>query len=163
MFQTFDRGVLTLTSVFVAALMGLMCTVVLLGVVTRYFLNDALPWTEEAARYSLIWLSWLGGGLAMRRGAHIAAEFVIDQMPAHMRKIVVIAGRIAVLFFLAVCLWYGFSLMQRVSLQSTVALGVSMQLPYAAVPVGSALMIYHLLVIAFSREDAMTRDSDLQI
>jgi TRAP-type C4-dicarboxylate transport system permease small subunit len=163
MFRAFDRALVAATSALVAALTGLMCVVVLLGVVTRYFLNDALPWTEEAARYTLIWLSWLGGGLAMRKGAHIAAELVIDCLPALPRKIVVTTGRIGVLLFLAICVWYGLELVNRVSFQSTIALGVSMQLPYAAVPVGSALMIYHMLVIAFGSDKAVTRDTEIQI
>ena len=163
LFLAIDRGIILLTCVLVAILTGLMCVVVLLGVVTRYFLNDALPWTEEAARYTLIWLSWLGGGLAMRRGAHIAAEFLIDLLPRSARSVMVSLGRIGILFFLAICVWYGFVLMQRVSLQSTIALGLSMQLPYAAVPVGSVLMIYHLAVISFVGDKAITRDSDLQI
>lgn len=163
LFETVDRGVVLLTCILVASLTGLMCVVVLLGVVTRYFLNDALPWTEEAARYTLIWLSWLGGGLAMRRGAHIAAEFLIDLLPGPARTVIVILGRVGVLFFLAICVWYGFALMQRVSFQSTIALGVSMQLPYAAVPVGSALMIYHLFVISFRGDKAIKRGTELQI
>jgi TRAP-type C4-dicarboxylate transport system permease small subunit len=99
----------------------------------------------------------------MRKGAHIAAELVIDCLPALPRKIVVTTGRIGVLLFLAICVWYGLELVNRVSFQSTIALGVSMQLPYAAVPVGSALMIYHMLVIAFGSDKAVTRDTEIQI
>lgn len=163
MLQTFDRGLVTLTCWLVAALTAVMCAVVLLGVFTRYVLNDALPWTEEAARYTLLWLSWLGGGLAMRRGAHIAAEFLIDQLPAPIRAAVVFAGRIGIIFFLAICVWYGFGMVQRVSFQSTIALGVSMQLPYAAVPVGAALMIYHLLVLMLGFDRGQMRDADVQV
>jgi TRAP-type C4-dicarboxylate transport system permease small subunit len=163
MFQTVDRGLTTLTCWVVAALTGLMCVVVLLGVFTRYVLNDALPWTEEAARYTLLWLSWLGGGLAIRRGAHIAAEFLIDRLPANLRAAVVFAGRLGVIFFLGICVWYGAGLVQRVSFQSTIALGISMQLPYAAVPVGAALMIYHLLVLMLGFDRDQTRVADVQV
>jgi len=163
MFVTVDRGIVIVTSIVVAALTAVMCVVVLLGVFTRYVLNDALPWTEEAARFALLWMSWLGGGLAVRRGAHIAAEFLIDLMRSDLRAIVVFVGRVAVIFFLGICVYYGFVLFQRVSFQSTVALGVSMQLPYAAVPVGSLLMIYHILVVMAGVPGAVTRDSELQV
>jgi TRAP-type C4-dicarboxylate transport system permease small subunit len=164
MFRVFDRALINLTSAVVAGLTALMAGVVLLGVFTRYFLNDPLSWTEEAARYSLIWLSWLGGGLALRRGAHIAVEFLLDALPsAPMRALLLFAGRVAAIFFLAICVWYGLVLVQRVSFQSTIALGISMQLPYASVPVGSLLMIYHMLVVMFGPRDIAARDTELQV
>jgi TRAP-type C4-dicarboxylate transport system permease small subunit len=164
MFQVFDRALMNVTSGLVAGLTGLMAGVVLLGVFTRYVLNDPLAWTEEAARYALIWLSWLGGGLALRRGAHIAVEFLLDAIPsAPTRAAVLFAGRVAAIFFLAICVWYGLVLVQRVSFQSTIALGISMQLPYASVPVGSLLMIYHMLVVMFGPRDATARATELQV
>jgi TRAP-type C4-dicarboxylate transport system permease small subunit len=164
MFRVFDRALINLTSALVAGLTALMVGIVLLGVFTRYFLNDPPAWTEEAARYTLIWLSWLGGGLALRRGAHIAVEFLLDALPsAPMRAGLVFAGRVAAIFFLAICVWYGLVLVQRVSFQSTIALGISMQLPYASVPVGSLLMIYHLVVVMFGPRDTAARETELQV
>lgn len=146
-FQTVDSAIVTATSWVVAYLTLQMVVVVLVGVFWRYALNDALAWVEELARYSMIWLAWVGGGLALRRGAHLAVEFVIDALPPFARALIVFAGRLGILFFLGVCLWFGMQLTGRVSMQSTIALGISMQIPYAAIPVGSALMMYHLLVV----------------
>ncbi|TAK88290.1 MAG: TRAP transporter small permease [Betaproteobacteria bacterium] len=142
-----DEVIITSTSWLVAYLTLQMCLVVLLGVFTRYVLNNSLAWTEELARYSMMWLSWLGGGLALRRGSHIAVEFLTDALPPSARAVVVLAGRLGVFFFLGVCLWYGADLTSRVSMQSTIALGISMQVPYAAIPVGSFMMAYHLLAL----------------
>ena len=41
--------------------------------------------------------------------------------------------------------------------------GISMQIPYAAAPIGSALMIYHLLVVIFSRQSNARADTELQV
>lgn len=142
-----DSVIVTLTCWIVAYLTLQMALVVLLGVFTRYILNDSLAWTEELARYSMIWLSWLGGGIAIRRGAHIAVEFFTDALSEKARSAVVMVGRLGVFFFLGVCLWYGLQLTARVSAQSTIALGISMQIPYAAIPIGSFLMAYHLLAV----------------
>jgi TRAP-type C4-dicarboxylate transport system permease small subunit len=142
-----DDAIVTFTSWAVAYLTLQMTLVVLLGVFTRYVMNDALAWIEELARYSMIWLTWLGGGLALRRGAHIAMEFFTDALPEKARFAVIFLGRIGVFFFLGICLWYGVDLTMRVSAQSTIALGISMQIPYAAIPVGSLLMAYHLAAV----------------
>lgn len=163
MLRALDSSIVVITSWIVAALTALMCVIVLTGVFTRYILNDALPWIEEAARFTLLWMSWLGGGLAVRKGAHIAAEFLIDFLSPKTRAIIVFVGQIGVIFFLGICVYYGFGLFQRVSFQSTVALGVSMQLPYGAVPIGAALMIYHVLVVMVRGPVAVSRDNDLQV
>lgn len=145
--KSVDGAIVTLTSWIVVYLTFQMTAVVILGVFMRYVLNDAYAWVEELARYSMIWLSWLGGGLAIRRGAHIAVEFGIDLLAADARRAVLFAGRLAIFGFLGVCIWFGADLTMRVSMQSTIALGISMQIPYASIPIGSALMVYHLLVV----------------
>lgn len=145
--KRFDSAIVALTCWTVAYLTLQMTLVVLLGVFTRYVLNDSLAWTEELARFSMIWLSWLGGGVAIRRGAHIAVEFATDALPARTRSVIVMLGRVGAFFFLGVCLWYGVDLTTRVSAQSTIALGISMQIPYASIPVGAFLMAYHLLAV----------------
>jgi TRAP-type C4-dicarboxylate transport system permease small subunit len=162
-FLTFDRLVLLVTSIMLAALTAAMTVVVLLGVFTRYVLNDALPWTEELARYILIWLSWLGGGIAMRRGSHIAVDLFIDKLSPRVRSVIKFLGRNLVLLFLVICIVYGLDLARRVGMQSTIALGISMQIPYASVPVGAALMLYHLLVIMFVPLPSRQRDLQTEI
>ena len=145
--KSVDGAIVTLTSWIVVYLTFQMTVVVILGVFMRYVMNDAYAWVEEVARYSMIWLSWLGGGLAIRRGAHIAVEFGIDALAADVRRAVLFAGRLAIFGFLGVCIWFGADLTDRVSMQSTIALGISMQIPYASIPIGAALMAYHLLVV----------------
>lgn len=159
-----DGAIVTFTSWVVAYLTLQMTLVVLLGVFTRYVLNDSLAWIEELARYSMIWLSWLGGGLALRRGAHIAVEFFTDALPQRARSVLIFVGRVGVFFFLGVCLWYGVDLTSRVSAQSTIALGISMQIPYAAIPAGALLMAYHLAaVMSFPWARAARPQTEIQV
>jgi TRAP-type C4-dicarboxylate transport system permease small subunit len=147
--KSFDAIVVRVTSWIVAYLTLQMSVVVVAGVFFRYVMNDGLPWVEELARYSMIWLSWLGGGLAIRVGAHIAVDFAVDALPARARTVLITLGRLLILAFLAICIVFGAELTSRVSMQSTIALGISMQVPYSAIPMGSALMGYHLLIVMF--------------
>jgi len=76
----------------------------------------------------------------------------------------VLAGRLGVFFFLGICLWYGVDLTSRVSAQSTIALGISMQIPYAAIPVGALLMAYHLVaVMSFPWARAVRAHTEVQV
>src|SRR3954454_21584469 len=93
-----DEVIVTLTSWVVAYLTLQMALMVLLGVYTRYVLNDSLAWIEELARFSMVWLSWVGGGLAFRSGAHIAVKFTPDALQPNLRAVVVFCCPIAVFF-----------------------------------------------------------------
>lgn len=163
MFNTIDRLILNVTSAIVASLIALMTATVIIGVFYRYVLNDALPWPEEFARFAMIWISWVGGGIALRRGAHVATDLLVNQLSPRPRRILLFVGNVLILAFLVIVLVNGIALVQRVAFQSTIALGISMQIPYAAAPIGSALMIYHLLVLMIVPQAAPTHDSELQV
>src|SRR5205823_11646107 len=45
--------------------------IVFLQFFTRYVLNDSLAWTEEIARYGLMWLTFIGGAVVTRKNSHI--------------------------------------------------------------------------------------------
>ncbi len=56
-------------------IISIMAVVVLAEVIFRYALLLPLFWTEEFARYCLVWSSLLGAGVALKRGEHIAVSF----------------------------------------------------------------------------------------
>src|SRR3954447_1871276 len=57
-----------------------LAIIVFLQFFTRYILNDSLSWTEEIARYGLMWLAFIGGAVVTRKKAHIAVELVSNLM-----------------------------------------------------------------------------------
>ena len=60
--------------------------IVFLQFFTRYVLNDSLAWTEEIARYGLMWLAFIGGAMVTRRNTHIAVELLSNLMkPGRLR------------------------------------------------------------------------------
>lgn len=146
MLRKFDAAVVFLTALLVGVLMLVMCGATLAGVFARYLLNDALSWSEEVARYSMVWMSFLGGGLVFRYSGHIAIDTLVARIPAGVvRQLVVGFAHLVVIAFLAVLAWYGYSLMMRGSYMTTAALRLPMSVPYAAIPVGAVMMIYHMV------------------
>lgn len=76
-----NSAVLALGRQIAIGLMGLMVVVILLQVVFRYVLNDALPWTEEAARFMMLWMAGLAAPSAYRWGGFVAIDMVPELLP----------------------------------------------------------------------------------
>jgi TRAP-type C4-dicarboxylate transport system permease small subunit len=122
------------------ALFSVMVAVTAMGVFSRYVLNDALPWAEEADRYVFIWLSFVGASITMRHNAHIAVDILVRTFkPAHRRWAALLSGA-CILVFLAVVYRASEPVIAVTSLSRTTATDVPMSWVYLAVPVGCILV-----------------------
>jgi TRAP-type transport system small permease protein len=95
-----------------ALLLCLLLLCVSLGVVTRAA-GDPLIWTDEVARFLMIWLAVLGWLLASRKRVHIRIRFFVDRIPAALRPLVELILLLAVALFGALTAWYGSDLVRR--------------------------------------------------
>jgi C4-dicarboxylate transporter DctQ subunit len=117
------------------------------GVVLRYVFNYAFTWTEEIVRYSIVWLVFLGGSIAARRGAHICMDIMVVYLPPRAKRILAgLATAIACMFTLIIT-YYGCLLTWSIWTynQRSPAAEIPMALPFAAIPVGCGLMTIRFL------------------
>ena len=70
-----------LTEYVIAAMMAAKTIVISMQVFTRYVLNDPLTWTEEVARYLMVWVCFLGSAMALKYGEHISVSFIQERLP----------------------------------------------------------------------------------
>lgn len=68
-------------------------------VVTRYGFDWPLAWVEELATYAFIWGTFLGASLALKRGAHLKVETVLDRAPERVRRLVLTVTQLAIGIF----------------------------------------------------------------
>src|SRR5690606_8277674 len=80
---------------------------------------------------------------------HIAIDVLVRKLPdGILRHVVFGFSQLVILCFLAVVLWKGVEMVEQSAFMTTAALQISMVIPYASIPVGAALMIYHLMAAA---------------
>jgi TRAP-type C4-dicarboxylate transport system permease small subunit len=115
-------------------LLALLATVVL-GVVSR-LLNDPLIWSDELARYLMVWLALLGWTMASRRRSHIRITFILDRLPNWGRRMIEILIQAAVAVFGLVLVRDGLTLVGR-----------NLDIESVSLPVPSAV-IYVPIVLA---------------
>jgi TRAP-type C4-dicarboxylate transport system permease small subunit len=141
-----EHAFVRLNQGLVVALMGTMALLVFLNVVTRYVFNHSIIWVEELTQYEMIWVAYLGAGLALREGRHVAVDTLQDLLPALPRKWLRTLIAIAVAAFLLVLTVLGCQIVAFTWNQETPVMNVPTGLPYMAVPLGAAAFLLHLLL-----------------
>ena len=68
-----------------AALLTVIITLLLAGVIARYVFSLPISWIDEVASLSFLWLAMLGSVIAMHRNEHLRLTIVVERMPAHLR------------------------------------------------------------------------------
>ena len=137
----FDRGVEALASALVVAL--LLC--VAAGVVTRSAGNP-LIWTDEVARFLMVWLACLGWMLACRRRIHVRIRFFQDLLPLRAWRAAEIAIQAALVLFGAIVAGYGVGLvLKNADLEAT---SVEISMAWMYVPLVPAGLLMALQALA---------------
>ncbi|AEG92205.1 TRAP transporter small permease [Ramlibacter tataouinensis] len=143
-----ERAFVALNRWALIGLLAAMAVLVIANVVSRYLFLYSFTWVEEATRYMMVWVAFLGAGLALRVGGHIAIDSLHASLPPGPARVVrgVIVAVLAVT--LLVVAWLGWDYAQFAWEQETPVLGWSFGKVYLAIPVGAVLMLCHLALVA---------------
>lgn len=129
----------------IAILMGLMTVVVFLQVVFR-LISGSLPWSEELARYMMIFMVYLGASVGVKKKNHIAIEFVANQLPGKGRTVVDIISDLLMLVVFAVIIHFGLNVVRVTMMQKSPVLRVKMGYMYFSIVLGGILMCLQTVV-----------------
>ncbi|WP_049722942.1 TRAP transporter small permease [Gilvimarinus polysaccharolyticus] len=130
--------------VFTSALMVALVLNVTWQVVTRFFTNDPSSFTEELARFFLIWIAFLGSAHAFRKGAHLGLDYFVEKFsPAAQAKIVKTILLFVVLFSVCILIVGGSCLAYLAWEldQKSASLGLSISIVYLAIPISGLLFL----------------------
>jgi TRAP-type C4-dicarboxylate transport system permease small subunit len=129
--------------------MSAMVVNVLFQVVSRFVLGQPSSFTEELARFLLIWIGLFGGCLALRRGLHTSIELIPQAVGESSRRRLALFSRLAVATFAVVILILGGGHLVQLSLalgQTSAALGIGLGWVYLALPLSGLLMLFYAMV-----------------
>ena len=138
--------------------------IVFLQFFTRYVLNDSLSWTEEIARYGLMWIVFIGGIMVTRRNTHIAVELLSNVMkPGPARAALLALVDFIKLGFLGLLAFFSLTITERMHLQRMTVFDLPMSYVYGGVAFGCIFMFLRQAInvwrnarIGWSRPDDIT-------
>jgi TRAP-type C4-dicarboxylate transport system permease small subunit len=131
---------------FLALLLGVMALNVLWQVFSRYVLKSPGSFTDELARYLLIWLGMLGAAYASGQGSHLSIDLRSEKLgERNKRRVSAVICFCIAAFALGVMVVGGARLVYITGKlnQTSAALGIPLAFVYAVVPLSGLLVLFY--------------------
>ena len=135
-----------INKILVIIMLSVMSVVVFAQVLFR-IVHLSIPWSEELSKYLLIWSTFLGAAICIRKGSLVGLEFLKNSMSEEKQKILQTILNLIVCAMLLFLINVGFWAVRRVWFQITPVLKLSMGLMYAAIPIGSVFMLINQILV----------------
>lgn len=142
----FKKGMTAALDAMLIVAVALLVLDVCWGVFTRYVMGEQAKWTEELARFLLIWVALLGGAVAFGTKGHLGVDYFVGKFHPDVQKLMAVAVHLIVLFFSISIFVYGGSRVVSDALameQMTPALGWKMGHVYLALPIAGIFMVIY--------------------
>ncbi|MEW8973559.1 MAG: TRAP transporter small permease [Tissierellaceae bacterium] len=136
------KGLDRLEEAILSILMLIMTIAIVTQVFSRTIFNNSLAWTEEVARFILVWITFIGASLGVKKGAHIGVEAFTMLLPKKVSELIKYLVLIICMFFTFTVFKDSISILQKqISTgQVSSAVQIPMWIPYLGVTVGTFLM-----------------------
>jgi len=133
-----------------ALLFAAMAFVTFLGVFFRYVVRDPLQWTEELARFLMLWSGFLAMNVAMHHRQHIKIDIIVRALPGWLCNSLGYISDLLICYFLIILTIKGYSMSVKTMMTAS-SMKFSMSWIYMSVPLGSFLTLVQVLLIFGAR------------
>lgn len=137
--------------IFLIVIFALLVFDVLWQVFSRYFLRASSSWTEELARFILIWMSIIGAAYLNAKREHLSMDFLYGKFSKERQRKVSIFIEICIFLFALVVMVIGGGNLVYITLhleQLSGTLRVPLGYVYAILPFSGILImwfsVYHI-------------------
>ncbi len=124
-----------------------MALVVAIQVFFRYVLNASLFWSEELARYMLVWLSFFGATVAYYRNLHPGVDALTSRLSPEKKRLTKLMVHLVCMGLALVMIFSGTQFAWFVRAQISPALGLPKWIILAVIPASG--IIFFLYGLAF--------------
>jgi TRAP-type C4-dicarboxylate transport system permease small subunit len=125
----------------VALCIASICASVAIQIVSRTFGVAFMVWTDEVTRVAILWVTFLGSAVGVRRHSHFVIDLLVEALPTRIGRLLRTGIQFVTFLVVLLLLWTGWQL-------SVIGLGrvypitrISQTWAFASVPVGAALML----------------------
>ncbi len=136
-----------------------MAILVAVQVFFRYVLNYSLFWSEELARYLLVWLTFLGASVAYHKNLHPGVDAIYVRMGKIPKKISFFLVHFLSLFLFAIMIFFGIKFAWFVRLQISPALAIPKWIIFSVIPVSGLILLIHSINFIVTEAAANNNDN----
>ena len=143
-------------------LMVVLVAAVSWQVISRYGFATPSSWTEEVARFMLIWIGVLGAAWAFRTGVHLGLDIVPKKLSGKSAQVLkLFTVLVIVVFSVSVLIIGGGSLVMLTweLKQYSAVLGLPIAYVYSVIPVAGVLICFYAIAAATQDETEAPEDS----
>ncbi|MEN9543790.1 MAG: hypothetical protein RLZZ598_623 [Pseudomonadota bacterium] len=146
----------------IALLMGAATVVIFIAVVHRflstmpgiqdYAIRLNLTWAQELCIFMFVWMAKFGAAYGVRTGIHVGVDVIIRKLEGRSKKALILFGLLAGALFTGIVAALGANFVWHMAQTDQVSadLEVPMWIVYLCVPLGSSLMSYRFLQVAWN-------------
>ena len=109
----FNKSVLDWFTRIAMVLAATMTGMILIQVIFRYFLNHSLPWPEELAKFTMVWMTFLVAPYAYRQGLNVNMELFVSKIPKRIRGLLEIFLHVLIILMAYYLLNEGLGMVKR--------------------------------------------------
>jgi len=131
---------------FLVIIMSIMVLNVLWQVASRFILGSPSSFTDELARYLMIWVGILGAAYVSGHNMHVAIDVLPSRLSSKAQKRLKLIVRILIILFCLGAMVVGGSRLVYITHildQNSPALQVPLSVVYAVIPISGLLIIYY--------------------
>ena len=139
------RGIRKVASTAIILLFGLQVLVVFSQVVWRFVFNNPFSWSEELARYLQVWLILITSAVCIRKGRHLAIDYMTHRVSFKVQKIFKLTWLIGIMGYLLVVVVFGIKMITVTGGQTTPAMQIPIGIVYLAFPITGTFMFLETL------------------
>lgn len=118
-----------------------MVFIMMYQVILRYVFSNSNAWSEELTRYLFIFNVMFAAAIAVRRNSHLQIDILINLFSHKVKAVFTVIATIVGIVFLGMLFKYCLDLCVQAARNISPGVGISMAVPYAAMPIGIVFMI----------------------